>query len=82
MYISSLYDLISKHLALVHGYTDDHQLYISFKPDTKSNADSVIAMEHCVNDVRRWMLTNCLMIDDGKTEVISRYATAACKNNS
>ena len=70
MYISSLYDLISKHLPLVHGYADDHQLYISFRPDTKSTADSVTAMEDCVSDIRRWMLTNRLMINDGKTEVM------------
>ena len=70
MYISSLYDLISRHLPLVHGYTDDHQLFISFRPDTKSTADSVTAMEDCVSDIRRWMLTNRLMINDGKAEVI------------
>ena len=70
MYISSLYDLISKHLPLVHGYADDHQLYISFRPDTKSTAESVTAMEDCVCDIRRWMLTNRLMINDGKTEVM------------
>ena len=70
MYISSLYDLISKHLPLVHGYADDHQLYISFRPDTKSTAESVTAMEDCVSDIRRWMLTNRLMINDGKTEVM------------
>ena len=66
MYISSLYDLISKHLPLVRGYADDHQLYISFRPDTKSTT----AMEDCVSDIRRWMLTNRLMINDGKTEVM------------
>ncbi len=37
LYISILYDIISRHLPDVHGYADDHQLYISFKPglDTK-----------------------------------------------
>ena len=29
-----------------------------------------MAKEHCVNDIRRWMLTNRLMIKDGKTEVM------------
>ena len=69
MYKSSLYNLIGKHLPLVHGYADDHQLYISFRPDTKSTADSVTAMEDCVSDIRRWMLINRFMINDGKTGV-------------
>ena len=70
MYISALYDLIRKNLPLVHGYAEDHQLYISFRPDTQSTTNSVIAMEDCVNDIRRWMLANRLMINDGKTEVM------------
>ena len=28
IYISSLYDVISRHLPNVHGYADDHQLYL------------------------------------------------------
>ena len=31
---------------------------------------SVTAMEDCVSDIRRWMLTNRLMINDGKTEAM------------
>ena len=33
-YLSSLYDVITRHLPSVHvgGYADDHQLYLSFKP--------------------------------------------------
>ena len=53
-YTSSLYDMISKSLPFVHA--DYHQLYISFNPDTKSTAESVIAMEQCVNDIIVWML--------------------------
>ena len=37
---------------------------------TQTTADSVIAMEHCVNDIGRWILSNHLMIKDGKTEVM------------
>ena len=70
LYISSLYDIISQHLPNVHGYADDHQLYIWFKPEPVSEKESIKAMEMCVSDVRKWMLVNRLMINDSKTEVM------------
>ena len=70
MYISSLYQVVEKHLPSVHGFADDHQLYLSFKPDSESTSASVKAMEVCVNDVRQWMLTNRLLINDSKTEIL------------
>ena len=66
LYISSLYDVISRHL----GYADDHQLYIPFKPDPVSIFDTVKVIEGYINDVRPWMLINRLMIKDSKTEVM------------
>ena len=36
IYISSLYDVIGQHLPNVHGYADDHQSYIWFKPEPVS----------------------------------------------
>ncbi len=70
LYISSLYDVISRHLPDVHGYADDHQLYISFKPGLDTQYISISAMEACITDVRSWMLINRLMINDSKTEVM------------
>ncbi len=70
IYISSLCDVISQHLPNVHGYADDHQLYISFKPEPVSERESIKAMETGVSDVRKWMLAIHLMINDSKTEVM------------
>ena len=41
IYISSLYDVIGQHLPNVHGYADDHQLYIWFKPEPVSERKSI-----------------------------------------
>ena len=30
--------------------------------------DAVVAMEHCISDIRTWMLTDKLKLNDGKTE--------------
>jgi hypothetical protein len=71
LYITSLHQVISKHLPSVHGYADDHQLYLSFKPDTQTEQDNALAaMEACVSDVRKWMIQHRLMINDTKTEFL------------
>jgi hypothetical protein len=71
IYAATLFKVIRKHLPEVHGYADDHQLYLSFKPSNTTSQDSALkAMEECINDVRRWMLSNKLKINDSKTEFL------------
>ena len=42
---------------------------LSFSPDTATNqTDAVIAMERCISDIRTWMLTDKLKLNDDKTE--------------
>ena len=48
LYISRLYHVIANHLPSVHGYADDTQLYLSFKPNGRSSQDQAIAsVEAC-----------------------------------
>ncbi len=74
---SRLYQVITNHLPSAHGYTDDTQLYLSFKPDDNSSQDRALAaVEACVSDVRAWLIHNRLVINDSKTEFLivgSRY---------
>ena len=49
-------------------YADDTQLYLSFKPSLQNQEKAVEAMENCIRDLRAWMLTNKLKINDSKTE--------------
>ena len=68
LYVSRLFNIISQHLPSVHGYADDTQIYISFRPcsiHSKINAISVI--ETCIDDVRSGFIGNRLMINDAKT---------------
>ena len=51
-----------------HVYADDTQLYISFK--CKQPLESISKINSCVSDIRRWMITNKLKINDSKTEFI------------
>ena len=68
VYCRQLMEVVKGHLPKVHGYADDHQLYLSFRPGDEEEA--ALAMENCVRDVRHWMLQNKLKINDGKTDVL------------
>ena len=49
-------------------YADDTQLYLSAAPnDLPMLVDRI---EHCLLDVKDWMLTNKLKLNDDKTEVL------------
>ena len=53
----------------IHGYADDTQIYLSFKPDsTAGEQDAITALQDCITDIRSWMITNRLKLNDDKTE--------------
>ena len=44
-------------------------LYLSFKPDNSlMEQDAMKIMERCIHDIRVWMLTDQLKLNDDKTE--------------
>ena len=51
-----------------HVYADDTQLYVSFK--CKQPLEAISKLNSCLADIRRWMTTNKLKINDSKTEFI------------
>ncbi|CAB4004285.1 Hypothetical predicted protein, partial [Paramuricea clavata] len=58
-------------LHLMHGYADDTQLYVSFRPDCDANQKSTLSvMEDCISDVRAWLVSHKLMFKDTKTEFL------------
>ena len=71
LYASSLFDVIKANNINVHGYADDHQLYVSFSPKTVHSQNSAIScMEKCLCDVKMWMNEFNLRMNDSKTECI------------
>ncbi|CAB3996663.1 RNA-directed DNA polymerase from transposon X-element [Paramuricea clavata] len=54
-----------------HAFADDSQLYVSFKPDsTCDQLAAVAALEHCIDVIKDWMLSDKLKVNDGKTEFL------------
>ena len=57
-------------------FADDSQLYISF--NVKNQDSAIELIENCVKDIKTWMSSNFLVLNDSKTEIIhftSRFAT-------
>jgi hypothetical protein len=68
IYTSPLGDILRRHGIMFHLYADDTQLYLSFNVDESKNA--FIKMEQCIRDIRTWMASNFLRLNDSKTEVL------------
>ncbi len=69
-YTSPIGDIVRAHGVEFHCYADDTQLYLAFKPSIASSNEAKIKMEACVNEVRMWMATNFLKLNDAKTEML------------
>ncbi|CAB4000756.1 Hypothetical predicted protein [Paramuricea clavata] len=71
LYVSKLFSIVEKHLPDAHAFADDSQLYVSFKPDsTCDQLAAVAALEHCIDVIKDWMLSDKLKVNDGKTEFL------------
>ena len=69
-YASSLFSIFSKHSVCDRAYADDHQLYMAFSPNLVSLNQAVSHMESCLQDVKSWMISNKLKMNDSKTGFI------------
>ena len=65
LYSLPLSAILKYHKFGYHVYTDDTQLYISFK--CKQPLESISKVNSCLSNIRRWMITNKLKINDSKT---------------
>ena len=70
IYASKLFNIIEWHLPDAHCYADDSQLYLSFKlaDGLSSQTDDIQGMEKCIEDIRHWMVRDCLLLNDEMTE--------------
>ena len=78
VYSSKILDIVGRHLQKVHCYADDSQLYLLFNPSCACSQDEAISgsMETCISDVKQWMTSDKLMLNDDKTKfivIVSRH---------
>ena len=72
IYSSKLFNIIEQHLPDAHCYADDSQVYLSFRPadGLSSQTDAIQAMVRCIEDIRHWMVSDRLLLNDEKTEFL------------
>jgi len=71
MYTKPLGLLIQSHGLAYHMYADDTQVYVTFsKKDATDQNDAIARLENCLRDIRTWMGSNKLKLNNDKTEVM------------
>ena len=71
LYLSPLGGICCKHNVKFHGYADDLQNYLSFKLGIEVDKECCIKnLQNCIAEIRVWMHTNLLKLNDEKTEFI------------
>ena len=78
LYMVPLEDIIDRHGLSSVMYADDTQLYIAC--DTPADTSVIASIEACVDEIRRWMRSNWLALNDSKTEVVlfsSKFKTVS-----
>ena len=68
LYMAPLGDVIRKHKFDHMFYADDSQIYFTGDSGT---GNSEQRLQLCINEIRSWMVTNKLKLNDDKTEVIN-----------
>ena len=66
-YSAPVCDIFRRYNIGYHTYADDTQVYLSFKPNV-SEEESIKRLESCLSEVRDWMASNDLKLNDDKTE--------------
>ena len=72
LYASGLFKVMAKHLPVAHAYaiTHAHNHIFLLNPSSNSQRDAIKVIEECIAEVRLWMVSHWLLINDMKTEFI------------
>ena len=70
VYTSPVRDIMLKYNLDYHVYTDDTQLYITFKSSQEPADSCITTLEKCIQEIRNWMIRNFFKLNDEKTEFL------------
>ena len=66
-----LRDICRKHNIEYHSYDNDQQEYLSFAPTIDGDKERCLTtLQNCMQNIRLWMMTNLLKLNDSKSEFI------------
>ena len=70
-YQTPLFDIACSHSVEIHLYADDSQLYVSYNLNSvEEKANAISKIENCIQNIKSWMTSNKLKLNDDKTEVL------------
>jgi hypothetical protein len=65
------FDIARSHGVEIHLYADDSQLYVSYNLNSvEEKANAISKIENCIQNIKSWMTSNKLKLNDDKTEVL------------
>ena len=71
LYTSPLGQICTRHGITCYFYAENQQIYLAFKLTKKGDQeDCVRRLENCIGEVRMWMSTNMLKLNNDKSEFI------------
>ena len=68
VYTYPVRDIICSYNLNYHVYADVTQLYLSFSSSQQHANSAIATLELCINEIRQWMKSNFLKLNDKKTE--------------
>ena len=68
LYAAELFDVIAACGFAAHSYADDTQVYISMP--ASDHSDAMRRLDDCITQIRDWMASNRLKLNEDKTQVI------------
>ena len=68
LYTQPLFYIVKTHTVNRHAFADDNQLYKVCTPDEIHQ--SMETPQNCITDIKTWMITNKLQLNDTKTEAM------------
>ena len=74
LYTKELETIAAKYNFSIHLYADDSQIYFSFDPKNNSKEGNLELLQSCFNEIRQWMGSNYLKMNDDKTEIMELHA--------
>ena len=73
LYTKELESIAEKYNFSIHLYADDSQIYFSFDPRTNNTEGNLSILKACFSEIRQWMSTNFLKMNDDKTEIMELH---------
>lgn len=82
LYTKELEDIAKRHGFRIYLYADDTQLYIEFNPLFVDMLVIEKRIVECLNEIRKWMLSNHLKLNTSKTEALVLQSTSRSQFNN